>query len=848
MKIIHKLTLGYLIVSLFFMIVAIVGVLTINNINVAFDELSKENIPVVEALENVKTLGLKMGLASSEFAHEQDEMAAIEQNVEDEIAISVRIIIGVALFAFFIAIVLGLYISKSISDPITRLKNAAEDISKGKMDTRVDIKSGDELGILAAGFNQMASDLKQHTDHLDALVTERTLALSESEEKFESIAATANDAIIMIDNNGKIEYWNDAARKIFGYSKQEMINKDLHLILAPGKYHNAYREGFAKLRMTGEGAAIGKTLEFDAKKKDGTIFPIELSVSALKLKGKWHSIGILRDITERKKAEEKIIKLNEELVRKSHEIQSVINSLLSLVIEDKTLEDILKGALERIFSIPWLNLESKGSIFLVEDEPDVLVMKAQTGLSDINQEKCSRIPFGRCFCGRAAQSHEVQFADSVDDRHDIVYEGMQPHGHYCIPIISAGRTLGVIGLYLKEGHRREQHEETFLAVVADTLAGIIQRKKSESSLKESEERHRNLVNFSPFGIAIHSEGKIIYMNAAGANILGSTSPDKFIGKKILDIVRPDYHVIARERIHMQEMGKVALPLEEVFVRVDGTFVDVEITAIPFAYNGKKAMYGVFKDITERKRNEEMLIKNIRLEEADKVKSDFIASMSHELRTPLNSSIGFSELLKMGSVGELNEKQERYVDNILASNQFLLTLINDILDLSKIEAGKIELVIEKMSVPVTIKETLSLIKEKASKNNVLLKTEFDPELEFIIADKQRFKQVLFNLLSNAVKFTPKDGTVTIRTKKEGNMAHISVSDTGIGIREENIGKLFQKFEQLEPGISKQFGGTGLGLAITKQLVELHGGAITAESKFGEGSTFTFTLPIEAKKRD
>jgi len=263
---------------------------------------------------------------------------------------------------------------------------------------------------------------------------------------------------------------------------------------------------------------------------------------------------------------------------------------------------------------------------------------------------------------------------------------------------------------------------------------------------------------------------------------------------------------------------------------------------------KKPLYylAFMEDITESRIWDELRLKNIRLEEADKVKSDFIASMSHELRTPLNSSIGFSELLKMESAGELNEKQRRYVDNILASNQFLLTLINDILDLSKIEAGKIELVIEKMSVPVTIKETLSLIKEKALKNNVLLNTEFDPELEFIDADKQRFKQVLYNLLSKAVKFTPKDGTVTIRTKKEGNMAQISVSDTGIGIREENIGKLFQKFEQLEPGISKKYGGTWLGLAITKQLVELHGGSITAESKFGEGSMFTFTLPLLAKK--
>ncbi len=259
-------------------------------------------------------------------------------------------------------------------------------------------------------------------------------------------------------------------------------------------------------------------------------------------------------------------------------------------------------------------------------------------------------------------------------------------------------------------------------------------------------------------------------------------------------------------------------------------------------------YGIasLRTRAERKKLEEIRLENLHLEAADKAKSEFLASMSHELRTPLNASIGFSELLMQGLAGELSEKQKHYVDNVLTSNQFLLSLINDILDLSKIEAGKIELVPEKMSIPVSIKETLTLVKEKALKHNVLLKTEFDPALEFIEADKQRFKQILFNLLSNAVKFSKDEGgIVTIATKKADDMAQISVSDTGIGIKPENMGRLFNKFEQLEPGLSQKYGGTGLGLAITKQLVEKHGGRIWAESNYGEESIFTFTLPLNAK---
>ncbi len=231
----------------------------------------------------------------------------------------------------------------------------------------------------------------------------------------------------------------------------------------------------------------------------------------------------------------------------------------------------------------------------------------------------------------------------------------------------------------------------------------------------------------------------------------------------------------------------------------------------------------------------------------RAKSEFLATMSHELRTPLNSIIGFSELLKGGMYGELNEKQAHYIDNVITSSKFLLNLINDILDLSKVEAGKIELVIEKMPVPGTISETIILINEEASMHNINIEQDFDPQLDFIEADKQRFKQILFNLLTNAIKFSKKEGgTITITTKKERDMAKFSVSDTGIGIKEEDMGKLFKEFVQASPGISKEYGGTGLGLVISKKLAELHGGSFSVESRYGEGSTFTFTLPIKAKE--
>jgi signal transduction histidine kinase len=255
-----------------------------------------------------------------------------------------------------------------------------------------------------------------------------------------------------------------------------------------------------------------------------------------------------------------------------------------------------------------------------------------------------------------------------------------------------------------------------------------------------------------------------------------------------------------------------------------------------------------KRAANRKRAEEMRIKRERIEYARKVKNEYLINMSHELRTHLNSIIGFSELMKQKITGELNAKQDDYVTNIHSSGKLLLAIISDLVDLNKIEAGKVELVVEKISVPETITECIGLIQEKAAKQNTLIKKELDPAVEHMETDKHIFKQILNNLLDNAVKFSKEaGGAVTVATKKEGDMVKISVSDTGIGIMENDMNKLFTPFPHIESGLTRKSDGTGIGLAISKNLVELCGGNIRAESEFGEGSTFTFLLPLKTEKK-
>jgi len=254
-----------------------------------------------------------------------------------------------------------------------------------------------------------------------------------------------------------------------------------------------------------------------------------------------------------------------------------------------------------------------------------------------------------------------------------------------------------------------------------------------------------------------------------------------------------------------------------------------------------------EDITERKKLEELRLENERLISASKARSEFLTIMSHELRTPLTSVIGYAIILEGKKQGELNEKQRFFVDNILKSSKHLLGLINNFLELAKTESGKQKMIFEEISVTDTINEIFDLIKENAIDHDIILRKEFDPKKLSIQADRRALKQMLFNLLSNAIKFSKKEGgIITVSTKRKNDMVKISVSDTGIGIKEEDLPRLFQKFEQLDSGIARKYEGTGLGLAITKQLIDLHGGKIWVESKYGQGSNFIILLPIEGKK--
>ncbi|MBC8440769.1 MAG: GAF domain-containing protein [Deltaproteobacteria bacterium] len=439
-------------------------------------------------------------------------------------------------------------------------------------------------------------------------------------------------------------------------------------------------------------------------------------------------------------------------INRNYNIQSALSDILRTSLEEIPLEEILSAILKKILNIPWFAFGKKGGIFLVEDDPDVLVLKAHNNFSKEALKACRRVPAGKCHCGKVLQTRKIVFSNHVDADHEIRYEGMSAHGDYCVPIIVQDTVMGVLNVHVKEGHQNDSREEKFLILVANTIAAIVVRKKAEESLKH-------------------------------------------------------YSEDLEQKVAMRTRDLEASKLEA--------------------------------------------------EAATLAKSDFLASMSHELRTPLNAIIGFSQVLQAHYFGTLSEKQSEYVADILESGRHLLSLINDILDLSKVEAGKMELALSRVNLENLLKNSLVMIKEKAHLHGIALDLNLPASLKGveIDADERKLKQILFNFLSNAAKFTPDGGKIEVSARlvdahnkavepgtNEEIFVEICVSDTGIGIAAEDQARVFEPFIQVKGGITDKTAGTGLGLSLTKEFAALHNGRVWVESEGpGKGSRFYVQLP-------
>lgn len=380
--------------------------------------------------------------------------------------------------------------------------------------------------------------------------------------------------------------------------------------------------------------------------------------------------------------------------------------------------------------------------------------------------------------------------------------------------------------------------------------------------RETEARFQRLLHSNIIGVLFGDiDGRITDANAAFLDMLGFTRAELDAGVLRNDLLTPP-ECRAQDRLAIEQLKATgsATPYAKEFYRKNGDRLPVVLGMV--LLDGPNTMVGFVLDRTVQQRadekirdytlalegaNRELALAKEQAEQTSQFKSSFLANMSHELRTPLNSIIGFAELLYDGHVSPEMPEHHEFLGDILTSGRHLLQLINDVLDLSKVEAGRLEFHPEQLDLPLLIREVLTVLRPLASSKQIRVETALHPKLTDVFLDPARLKQVLYNFLSNAIKFTPPSGRIVVRTLPEGVSAfRLLVEDTGVGIAAEDLGRLFTEFEQLDAGSAKKHGGTGLGLALTKRLVESQGGSVGVHSVPSEGSTFYAILPYRDRE--
>ena len=376
------------------------------------------------------------------------------------------------------------------------------------------------------------------------------------------------------------------------------------------------------------------------------------------------------------------------------------------------------------------------------------------------------------------------------------------------------------------------------------IRDITERIKAERNLRESEQRFGTLTRVSPVGIfRTDLEGNTTFVNPTWCQISG-LSVEEALGTGWLKAVHPDDKAMLAENWKTATLTHTNSVADYRFVHPDGSIVWVIGQAVPEMDTENQVIgyVGTITDITTRKKMEDLKAAVIKAESADKLKSAFLATMSHELRTPLNSIIGFTGILLQKLVGPLSGEQEKQLKMVQGSAYHLLELINDVLDISKIEAGQVTIVREKLDIAAAIRKSMEKISPMAEKKGLALTSSIFPDRIEIFSDQRRVEQILLNLLNNAVKFT-EAGQVELECRIEDDAVVTTIRDTGIGIAPEDLKTLFMPFRQVDTGIARQYEGTGLGLSICKRLVELLDGEIWVESELGKGSRFSFALPFQ-----
>ena len=421
-------------------------------------------------------------------------------------------------------------------------------------------------------------------------------------------------------------------------------------------------------------------------------------------------------------------------------------------------------------------------------------------------------------------------------------------GSFAFPVMAGTDVAAVLEFFTPESMIPDVALLDLMGNIGTQLGRVVERVRSEASLKESEKRFRQMFDAASDAIfVIDFENERIHSVNPRACEMLAYSLAEMNALSVNDIYPNEKMALARftQTVLNRGYGKTE---DMMCVTKSGTVLPVEISGSLVDLEGKRYILASVRDISARKEAEQLRYEKEAAEAANKAKSAFLANMSHELRTPLNSVVAMSDILLEKYFGDLTEQQEDYVTDVKNSGKHLLALINDILDLSKIEAGYSPLEPSLVALPVLLEECLKVVRDRANSKQVEIFCDVEEDIADLKCDERKVKQAVMNLLSNAVKFTPKKGRVGVAVQCQTDGVEICVWDTGIGIAEDQQEGIFGEFVQADASITREYEGTGLGLALVKRFVEQHGGRVWLESELGKGSRFYLLLPYEPVEKD
>jgi PAS domain S-box-containing protein len=386
---------------------------------------------------------------------------------------------------------------------------------------------------------------------------------------------------------------------------------------------------------------------------------------------------------------------------------------------------------------------------------------------------------------------------------------------------------------------------------------ITERKKTENELKNNEEKLRRIIDSSPDGIMLTDlQGNIIECNQLSLEMYGTSVKKELTDKNSFDLIAPEHRERAMENLKKTLKSGIVKNLEYALLKKDGSKYPAELSvSVVNDQNGNpKYFLAIVRDISERKRAEEAFYEyrreieqqNIQLKKADQLKTDFLNVTSHELRTPMSAIKGYVQIILKQALGQISDEQKKALDVVLRNTDRLDALIQDILDISRLESGTMKFIVEHIEIRKMLDEIVETMQPYANQKEIKINTQMEDDLPELTADKERIKQVIINIVHNAVKFSSTDSIINIRTRKEQDNILFEIQDFGKGIPQDQQEKVFEMFYQVDSGADRKFGGVGLGLAISRGIVVSNGGKIWVESIVGEGSTFKFTLPLTPVK--